>query len=136
MKWPKLIVPTSGLVSICLLAGCSDSIHSPLVGTWQIATAEFVSQDVAADDTSESNMTVEFLATGKLITKTQMGKIDSLKEGTWKVRRADDSEIELQCTLQMQTTQHVVRWVDKDTIRWVPPNMAGTTSKLTFQRKK
>ena len=39
------------------------------------------------------------------------------------------------CELFGQQTQHEVQFIEKDLIRLVPPNMAGTKSKLTFRRQ-
>ena len=83
------------------------SIDDRLVGKWQIAKPDSIGRKVSGQsekDPSSQSMTIEFSGTGKLTTTTQMGKINSVKSGSWKVLSSgsDSSKIEIQCRLGMQ----------------------------------
>lgn len=130
---------------VVLLASCSPTESARLVGTWNIENAQSVSKKVgseASDAASElesatpEQMTVEFSRGGRLATKTQMGSIDSAKSGSWKFLSYDEDagKMQIECSLLGQTTQHEVEFVDTKTIKWIPPNMAGTTRRLKFVR--
>lgn len=128
--------------AILLLAGCSSTIDERLVGSWQIAQPESLTKKVAGEDQSPSeptvnaNMTVQFHRSGTLTTTTRMGKIDSVKTGTWTAisENRNSDIIQIQCQLGMQATEHEIELIDSDSIRWIPPNMAGTKQKLRFVR--
>lgn len=120
-----------------LLAGCTNRTDKRLVGTWQIADAESISQRVGADEHSDPpNMTIDFASSGLLTTSTKMGSIDSSKQGTWKITDSEESKnlLTIQCVLQTQTTEHEIQFLSDDLIEWIPPNMAGTTRKIRFER--
>lgn len=142
MKRRTRILKTIGLIAICLtLAGCGNKIDQRLVGKWQISKPDSINKKVAGDQTDEPsgqpNMTIEFSSSGKLTTTTQMGKIDSVKTGNWQVLNSqeDSKRIEIRCQLGMQTTEHDVDF-EGDSIRWIPPNLAGTKQKIRFDRAK
>ena len=128
------------LIPICLLAGCTRVTEEQrkLIGKWQIADAESVSERVSSDEstTMSARMSVEFQSSGQFITQTKMGNIDSTKQGTWKIASYDPTEnvMKIECVLQMQKTECEIEFLDKDEIKWVPPNMAGTTQKIRFRR--
>ena len=132
-----------GLV-LCLglLAGCSNVTpeEKQLVGLWEIADAESVADRVSFDDQSDSDskMTVEFQSSNRIITKTKMGSIDSTKNGTWKVVSFDAStkKMVIECNLQGQVDQCEIEFTSPGKIKWVPPNMAGTSKLIAFERVK
>ena len=122
-----------------LLAGCNNSPQSKIIGQWQLDQANRVSNKIAPpgqDDSDPPKMSVVFERSGRLKTVTQMGNIDSTKEGRWKWIAWDESKqvMQLECQLGLQTTQHAIEFEDDDSIRWIPPNMAGTTQKIRFVR--
>ena len=136
----KTHILTLGLIAGCLtLAGCGDRIDQRLVGKWQITKPDSINRKVSGEQETQQpeqpNMTIEFSSSGKLVTTTQMGKIDSVKTGSWKVLESakDSNRIKIQCQLGMQTTEHEVE-IEGDAIRWIPPNLAGTKQKILFDR--
>ena len=82
-------------------------------------------------------MMLVFYASGSLQTNTRMGDVNREKNGSWNVVEFDEekSKMKIRCDLMGQQTEHEVRFIEEDLIRLVPPNMAGTKSKLTFRRK-
>lgn len=134
------------LLACLLLAsvGCyQDPVRAKLIGTWKIEHAEKLSRRVnqdaveadPAEDISE-RMVLAFYASGSLKTKTRIGDVNREKIGSWKVVHFDEEEsvMKISCELMGQQTEHEVRFIENDLIRFVPPNMAGTKSKLTFRR--
>lgn len=144
-RWP-IRFPLGSYLAITLLlllAGCSsDTNNSPLVGRWQIAELDDIADRVVADadelDNANSKMTIEFESSGKLITVTSIGSINSSKVGTWKLLRyhSERGVMEIECVLQSQRTQHEIEMTSDDKIRWVPPNLAGTDNRVLFERAK
>ena len=131
------------LVVLVLLAGCgTPPVDNALVGRWQIAELEEVAERVVDDveqlDSANSKMTIEFQSSGELKTVTAIGSINSEKVGTWKLLNHDTERgvMEIECVLQSQRTQHEIEFESDDLIRWVPPNMAGTSSRMQFERLK
>ena len=133
LAWPILVLVLS--VS-CMLAGCGSTEHNAMVGTWRISRPDALGQRVNAGAESESRMVLVFYWNGQLETETRMGAVASKKQGTWQVVGGDPSKQEtvISCQLQGQTTEHTVTFIDDDTIRLVPPNMAGVPQALTFVR--
>lgn len=86
----------------------------------------------------DSAMTLSFLSGSKLETQTTTGPIDSKKSGSWRMVSYDSQQqtAVITCTLGQQTTEHTVEWIDADTIKLTPPNMAGVSIKLMFRREK
>lgn len=139
--------PVSVLLTCLLLlsAGCyQDPIRAKLIGTWKIEHAERLTKrvnqdeldDLPAEDIGE-RMVLAFYASGSLKTKTRIGQVNREKNGSWKLINFDeeDSVMKINCDLMGQQTEHEVRFIEDDLIRFVPPNMAGTKSKLTFRRE-
>ncbi len=130
------------LLVVSLLAGCTSSDSAKIVGQWKIAEAAKLSEKIVNDedaDSSESTMTVQFDRSGKLRTNTSMGNIKSTKHGSWRFRGYDElngQQMQIECTLGMQTTEHDIEFQDDDTIVWIPPNLAGTSQKVRFIRAK
>ena len=131
-----------GWIAFCLtLAGCGNQIDQRLVGKWQVSKPDSINKKVSGEQTDrqpeQPKMTIEFSSSGKLTTTTQMGKIDSVKTGSWKVLNSQEGSkrIEIHCQLGMQATEHEVEF-EGDSIRWIPPNLAGTTQKIVFERAK
>ncbi len=83
-------------------------------------------------------MSVQFEKSGVLRTETKIASIASTKQGTWKLIGYDSvtAIMQVECTLATQTTVHEIEFEDADTIRWIPPNLAGTTQNLKFVREK
>ena len=138
-----------GLVlSLPVLAGCADSNRAPLSGRWELATPEKLagrlgpeSQKGTAEtaDTGSAagmKMVLEFGSWGELKTVTRVGAIDREKMGRWEVieRAPDGSRMTIRCTLNRQTTEHDVEFLEEDRIRLIPPNLAGTKGRLEFRR--
>jgi hypothetical protein len=136
------------MLAVILIAfsGCKqDPIRAKMIGTWRIEHGEKLTKRVnqeeelssqEIDDISE-RMTMTFYSSGALTTKTQMGQVNREKNGSWEVVKYDDenSTLEIRCNLMGQETDHEVRFIENDLIRLVPPNMAGTKSKMSFRRK-
>lgn len=133
---------------LSLLAGCdtpTDPLMEKLAGTWVIKTVdsvlERVNQEVEDSEStkvSESRMTIMFSTEGVLETETKMGQLDVKKSGTWSIVSFDESKsvLNIHCTLAGQESNHRVELLDEDSIRLIPPNMAGVDMKLEFRRRK
>lgn len=133
-------------LSCLMLAGCSSPERGMLIGQWQIEKADKVlnridnNSNVSSDpddtDSRGGRMLLVFHSSGKLQTMTQMGAIDRGKTGSWELlefnRAAQTSRI--RCVLNGQTTEHQIEWLADGNLKMVPPNMAGTLSKLEFRR--
>ncbi len=129
------------LVAATLLSGCQQAVNSRLVGTWKMDNAETLAKkvDSEADSTDQDaqppQMTLHFKSNGALETVTQLGKIDSLKTGSWKLREKDAGDkTKIECSIDGLTSQHEIRWVDRSTIRLAPPNMSGQKMIMKFVR--
>ena len=128
--------------------GCGDPNRSKIVGTWNIDSPNAIERvrqepDVADDNsaneepaTQRPKMIVHFYRSGALETETDMGRTVSKKSGTWRMVSFDEEgkKVTIECDLTNQTTQHDILLVDENTIRMVPPNMAGLKKKLKFVR--
>lgn len=145
MKTAFKTISILSLTFLLLFSGCyQDPIRAKLAGTWKIEHGEKLSRRVNQDeeDTPEiddpsERMVLSFFASGSLQTKTRMGDVIREKNGSWNVADYDEEEsrMKIRCELMGQQTEHDVRFVEADLIRLVPPNMAGTSSKLTFRRQ-
>ena len=135
----------------CMLTGCGDSNRSKIIGTWEIERADTVMNrirrtDSEADgregesglDSRPPKMTLRFLRSGHLETSTSMGTVNQEKQGTWKLNVFDETtnKMTLLCDIQNQESEHEVEFLDQETIKLVPPNMAGTTMKIKFKRQQ
>jgi len=105
--------------------------------------AETLAKKVAseADSTDQvgetPRMALHFKSNGELETVTRLGKIDSLKTGSWKLLHQDSGDkTTIECSIGGLTSQHEIRWVDDSTIRLAPPNMSGQKMILKFVRGK
>ena len=138
MTWLRFNVGSMVVLFLIMLAGCSSGDAGKIMGTWEISNADSISERVGpeGDLQSESEMIVQFVRGGQLITRTKIGSIDSEKTGTWTFQSYDPStsQMKIECSLQGQTTQHEIEFVNEDSIKWIPPNMAGTTKRLVFVR--
>ena len=147
------------LCCLCLLAlgGCGgDPDRNRIVGDWKIATADRLMGQVKAmpiDSASEvgpANLTddladdlkprmlIRFYYSGSLATETNMGNVATQKYGSWKFLSYDAQTrtAKIQCKLVDDTTDFDVIVEDENTLRLVPPNMAGLTKKLRFVRQE
>lgn len=137
-------------VIACLQTGCGDPNRSKIVGTWQIEQADTLMNRIHRKDSQTESpnskngseddppkMVVKFDGSGLLTTSTRMGDVVQEKSGTWELVSFDqpNKTINLMCTIQDQKTEHSVELLDEDTIRLVPPNMAGTKMKIKFKRQ-
>ncbi len=140
-KWVGVL-----LILACMLAGCSSPEREMLIGQWQIEKAGKLMNRIGkgpagspADDLAtmaDNQMRLVFHRNGKLETVTQMGSIDRKKAGTWELlefENADQTSL-IRCTLNGQTTEHEIVWLANGNLKMVPPNMAGTLTKLEFRR--
>ena len=138
------------LLSCLLSAGCGNSQRAKLVGTWEIEQPESLMQrldeptaedsaDVDAEMSRDPKMLLEFFRNGRLATTTAMGSVKPTpKQGRWEMVSFDEPSqtMIIKCQIGLQESEHEVEFIDADTIKLVPPNMAGLRLKLRFQRKK
>lgn len=129
----------------CTLIGCGNPNRAKIIGTWEIDQADRVMNrinekgETSNDDEQNDSpkMLIRFLSNGGLETVTNMGAIQQNKAGTWQLISFDEAakEIVISCNIQSQKSEHKVSLIDDKTIKLVPPNMAGTTTKLKFRRQ-
>ena len=153
----SMIVAMAFLVlSSCL--GCANENRQKIVGSWTMIKADRLAQRVnVAADSAENNesestsavanpdeadlpmMTLDFRSSGQLVTTTRLGKIDSEKQGRWRMIKFDPpSTMTIECYLDQQSDQSrqlEVTWIDDETIRMTPPNMSGQKMKLNFKKQ-
>ena len=122
------------------LAGCTgDPDRARIVGDWEIATADHLMGQVNAQpDDQPPRMLIHFYNSGYLATETNMGNISTQKQGNWKLLSYDaqTKTAKIQCKLVDDTTNFDVVVLDDNTLRLVPPNMAGLKTKLKFVRQQ
>ncbi len=139
----------AGLIA-CMLTGCGDPIRAKIVGTWTIEQADNVMSRISRPDSEAVDspigngrdspppkMLISFLKSGRLETSTHMGEVNQEKQGQWKLISFNETTnaMRLLCDIQDQETEHEIEFLDPDTIKLVPPNMAGTTMKIRFKRQ-
>jgi hypothetical protein len=124
-----------------------------LSGEWSIAAADKLLRKLGESDASNLNlkpmdesdgqtapkMVLKFGSSGSLQTITKMGRFDPPpKQGNWKMLAWDETKqmMSIQCTLDGQTTEHHVHFIETDLIELIPPNMAGTGGQIRFRRMK
>ncbi len=144
MKTPALVMFALSVIVSASFCGCyQDPVRAKLAGTWKIEHGDKLSRRVNQDDDAGSRvddpserMVLSFFASGSLQTKTRMGDVIREKNGSWNVVDFDEEEsrMKIRCELMGQQTDHDIRFLEPDLIRLIPPNMAGTSSKLTFRR--
>ena len=144
-RWRTVLI---GMALVSLFgSGCSqtDRVSQALVGNWELTDstkiAEKINQNTPsknddADSESTSKMNLIFRSNGALETNTMMGDIKRTKSGTWKLNLSEQNGklLSVECQLNQQITIHEIEFVNSDTIRLTPPNLAGLTTKLTFRR--
>jgi len=122
------------------LAGCTgDPDRARIVGDWEIATTDHLMGQVNAQpDDQPPRMLIHFYNSGYLATETNMGNISTQKQGNWKLLSYDaqTKTAKIQCKLVDDTTNFDVVVLDDNTLRLVPPNMAGLKTKLKFVRQQ
>ena len=140
---------------LCLLAlvGCGgDPDRSRIVGDWEIATADrlmgqvnaetlapnTVGSDSELEAAQKPRMLIRFYYSGALATETNMGNVSTEKYGNWKFLSYDAQTrtAKIQCKLVDDTTDFDVIVEDENTLRLVPPNMAGLKKKMKFVRQE
>ncbi len=163
---PNRFAPHVLPLAVLLLAvsGCGNPDAERLAGVWQLDPDAGLESRLGTDRVAENNpdriqlstgsnrvdatgaeppgtncgMTLSFQPGGRLETKTTTDAIDSLKTGTWQLVSFDSQQQSavIACTLGQQTTEQTVQWIDADTIKLTPPNMAGLSIKLVFRRQQ
>ena len=139
------------------IGGCSgDPQRNQIVGDWEIATADRLmgqvnpepldaasaaGLDPPTSDSTEAQqprMLIRFYNSGALATETNMGNVSTQKRGSWKFLSYDPETrtAKIQCKLVDDTTDFDVIVEDENTLRLVPPNMAGLKKKMKFVRQK
>lgn len=157
MKPTLQIFKISCYLWLLALVGCGgDPDRSRIVGDWEIATADHLMGQVNAapvepgssagsDDSSDGStdvqkprMLLRFYYSGSLATETNMGTMSTEKRGSWKFLSYDSETqtAKIQCKLVDDTTDFDVIVEDENTLRLVPPNMAGLKKKIKFVRQK
>ena len=139
---------------VLALTGCTgDPDRARIVGEWEIATADYLMTQVNAEgldasgladsvgDSEEDDlprMLIQFYNSGYLATATNMGTMSTQKQGSWKFLSydAENRTAKIQCKLIDDTTDFDVIVEDENTLRLVPPNMAGLKKKLKFVRRR
>ena len=95
-----------------------------------------LSNELRGQTEVSERMTITFKRNGVLNTRTRMGEVDQEKTGTWKMISFDKPSrlMTISCEINSQTSEHEIAFVDENTIRLVPPNMAGLKMKLKFSK--
>lgn len=134
----------------CTLIGCSDANRSKIIGTWGIQQADTVMERINEDGSDPTldpgdfsvnpgppKMLIRFSWNGQLESSTKMGEIDQGKIGTWEFISYDASSDKMMvlCDIQNQQSEHEITFINPTTIKLVPPNMAGTRTKITFTKQ-
>jgi hypothetical protein len=134
----------------CTLIGCSDANRSKIIGTWGIQQADTVMERINEDGPDPTldpgdfsvnpgppKMLIRFSWNGQLESSTKMGEIDQGKMGTWEFISYDASSDKMMvlCDIQNQQSEHEITFINPTTIKLVPPNMAGTRTKITFTKQ-
>ncbi len=129
----------------CTFIGCGDSNRNRLIGQWGIAAPEALmnridqaedSVDLPDEAEVSQRMVLQFKRNGVLKTRTRMGDVDQEKTGTWKMTSFDEASnlMSISCQINLQNSEHEITFVDENTIKLVPPNMAGLSMKLKFSK--
>ncbi len=152
---PKLLAMLlASMLATVLLSGCGDPNGARLIGEWGIDTPNSVLQrlgeeseaasstetiDQAETQEASHKMRIQFRGNGTMTTITTMGRVTPVpKQGRWSLQSWDEANqiLKIECSLSGQSTEHEIEILDDDTIRLVPPNMAGLNLKLKFKRIK
>lgn len=133
---------------VVTMAGCGSQ-RSQLVGTWisdsvpdRLPAGQSSPLDRSAAEekngaTPPHSIQLRFYRSGRLDTVTQLPSIQTQKTGTWRFVSYDESKrmAIVEFELMQQRTRHEVEFLDRSTIRMIPPNMAGLSIRLEFKRK-
>jgi hypothetical protein len=142
--------------TICLAAiafvlgigGC-DTSRGRFIGTWSSAMLpdrlladeasplDLAGNKPVAEQAPDYSIRLQFYRNGRLDTVTDLPNIQTQKSGQWRLLTFDEASqrATIECELMQQRTQHQVEFVDSNTMRLVPPNMAGLKLTLTFKRE-
>ena len=129
------------------LSGC-DTSRSRLVGTWsctmlpdrlladEASPLDLADEAPLPNKTPDYSIRLQFYRNGRLDTVTDLPNIQTQKTGQWRLLSLDEASGKgtIECELMQQRTQHQIEFIDSNTIKLVPPNMAGL--KLTLEFKK
>lgn len=131
-------------LTAALFSGC-NSKQTQLVGTWVSESAKpnpaGQSSPLDAADGTEPDATnsiqLRFYRSGRLDTFTHLPNIQTQKSGKWRFISYNEvtQTAMIEFELMQQRTRHEVEFLDHNTIRLVPPNMAGLSIKMTFKRE-
>ena len=156
-----LLMSMIAAMAFLVLSGCINENRQKIVGSWAMVKADKLAQRVSVapepqendqNEASESKsaipksdeaglpmMTLDFRSSGQLVTTTKLGKINSEKNGRWRMIKFDPpSTMSVECYLDEQSDevrQLEVEWIDDQTIRLTPPNMSGQKMKLKFKKQ-
>lgn len=163
-KWLRklpLLMSMLGAMAFLVLSGCVNENRQKIVGSWTMIKADRLAQrvnvtpestdagssarlesssaDSVAAEVELPMMTLDFRSDGQLVTTTKLGKIDSAKNGRWRMVSFDPpATMNIECFLDQQSDQAQqleVDWIDDQTIRLTPPNMSGQKMKLNFKKQ-
>jgi len=151
-RWAILGMVVAGM------AGCQPDGGRQLSGKWKLDAEQSLAERMGTQEGSvssggssaeaapfegevdpnvpEPEVTITFRSNGVLETLTRTGIIDSTKSGSWRLVSYDSGKMTavVECILNQQVTEHEIQWLDEDSIKMTPPNMAGLTMKLIFRR--
>ena len=132
-----------GVLASALLVGCGVSVEHNLIGEWRYTgkLAAMQPKEPVLEQSAEPTgmgISLHFARWGKLRTVTRQGAIQTEKQGTWTWLHFDPVTHvgAIQCELLRQKTDHRLEFLDPDTIRLNPPNLAGLDQELQFTRVK
>jgi len=98
----------------------------------------FDSNENGESPATSGNHSIElrFLKNGNLETATSLPSIQTQKAGRWRMLSYDESNriAMIECDLMQQRTEHKVEFLDSNTIRLIPPNLAGLKISMEFKR--
>ncbi len=141
------------IACVAFATGCGSD-QSRFVGTW---TAQALPSRLLADGASPfdvdkkaqpserptdsaftPSISLQFYRNGRLDTVTNLPNIQTQKTGQWRLVSFDETKkiATIECELMQQRTQHRVEFIDADTMKLVPPNLAGTKLQLEFKKSR
>lgn len=133
------------LAVVLASAGCGDSRQNRLHGTWLMSAVDQMAeripsqnQPVQGTETAASpQMELVFTVNGQWSTRTVINSIRSEKSGTWQWQGATDrpQTFLVKFASELQTSETEIEFVDVNTIKLTPPNLAGLPTRYVFRRQ-
>ncbi len=138
---------------LAFAAGCGSE-QSKFVGTWtsqalpnRLLADEASPLDIdektrpsgqAAASSASHSISLQFYRNGRLDTVTNLPNIQTQKTGQWRLLSFDETKqiATIECELTQQRTQHQVEFIDAETMKLVPPNLAGLKLQLEFKKSR